>query len=498
MDISFENRDLTIYTEYSHQTKRIQESAECVVPDTDADIDKIAGVMSEIYLKSKDLSARGVLISGEVSASVFYITDKKESVSSLTIRKPFSVEYEVDAPESETLAQITLLIQGTDIRLVNPRKIAAGFEIEGDLSCYHSEKLRVESRLPENAPGLHARVEEQELTLPNAVCEKSVSINEQFPFPAGAALPVKLAGGKAELLVSDCQLIGTKVIVKGTAELRVCTFSEETGLPAAHSFSAPFSQIIDIGAESMSFCTVKPEVTGAYYDLVDTINGERALDMEVHAVLQIVCSERQKILCITDAYSNLMPADLLSRTQEYRESTPVQTLELSKEEQLGLMEPCSELLHVVSSVSRVSADAGKLSVSVTLDFLYRNAEGALSAGRRTLTLTKELEGEELHILHIRALRVDARAEGETVNCSVTLIVCYCVTEKRELSMVDGVILNEEAVYIQESLPTLTLVRAEGESLWTLAKRYHSSEEMILKMNENIENAKHMLLIPKCI
>ena len=165
MDISFENRDLTIYTEYSHQTKRIQESAECVVPDTDADIDKIAGVMSEIYLKSKDLSARGVLISGEVSASVFYITDKKESVSSLTIRKPFSVEYEVDAPESETLAQITLLIQGTDIRLVNPRKIAAGFEIEGDLSCYHSEKLRVESRLPENAPGLHARVEEQELTL---------------------------------------------------------------------------------------------------------------------------------------------------------------------------------------------------------------------------------------------------------------------------------------------------------------------------------------------
>ena len=68
MDISFENRDLTIYTEYSHQTKRIQESAECVVPDTDADIDKIAGVMSEIYLKSKDLSARGVLISGEVSS----------------------------------------------------------------------------------------------------------------------------------------------------------------------------------------------------------------------------------------------------------------------------------------------------------------------------------------------------------------------------------------------------------------------------------------------
>ena len=38
MDISFESREIPIYREYYHQAKRVQESAECVVPDTDADI----------------------------------------------------------------------------------------------------------------------------------------------------------------------------------------------------------------------------------------------------------------------------------------------------------------------------------------------------------------------------------------------------------------------------------------------------------------------------
>ena len=189
MDISFESREIPIYSEYFHQARRIQETAECVVPDTDADIEKIAAVQSEIFLKSKDLSARGVLVSGEVNATVFYIRDGREGLSFLTIRKPFSLEYELEAPESETLAQVVLLMQGTDVRMVNPRKIAVGFEIEGDLSCYRCEKLRVGSVLPENASGLHVRIEEQVLTLPNAVCEKSVAVNEQFTFPAGSALP---------------------------------------------------------------------------------------------------------------------------------------------------------------------------------------------------------------------------------------------------------------------------------------------------------------------
>ena len=497
MDISFESKEIPIYREYYHQAKRVQESAECVVPDTEADIEKIAAVQSRVFLKSKDLSARGVLVTGELTASVLYIRDGKNGISSLTVRQPFSIEFETETPESETLAQVALTIQGTDVRLVNPRKISVGFEAEGELSCYCSEKLRIESVLPENAYGLHVRAEESCLTLPNAVCEKSIAINEQFSFPAGDP-SARLAAAQADLLVTDCQMIGTKVIIKGNAEVRILVFPEEGVLLREESFSAPFSQIIDVGADSMQLCLVRPEITGAYFDLVDTINGDKALDMELHAVLQIVCGEERSIRCITDAYSNLMPADLLYRTQEYRQIVAVRTLELKTVESVQLMEECRELLQVFPSLSRMTADAGKFSVSVSLDILMRNGNDELNAARRTITLTQDINCDEPRIHHVRVVGLSAIAEGETINCSVTLQLSYHSVDKRELSMVDGVILDEESRYLQESLPTLTLVRSEGESLWALAKKYHSSEEMILEMNENAGQSKTMLLIPKCI
>ena len=54
MEIKFENKNVSMYREISRQTKKVQESAESVVPDTDDDIGRIATVQSYVMLKSKD------------------------------------------------------------------------------------------------------------------------------------------------------------------------------------------------------------------------------------------------------------------------------------------------------------------------------------------------------------------------------------------------------------------------------------------------------------
>ena len=171
---------------------------------------------------------------------------------------------------------------------------------------------------------------------------------------------------------------------------------------------------------------------------------------------------------------------------------------LSAREKLSLTEQCRELLHSFASVSRVSAEAGKLTASVNLDFLYLNAEGRLSACRRSLALSQDDAQEPLRIVGIGELRAEPSAEGEQVNCSVSLELRCASVRKREISMVDGIMLEEDRPYCQDALPTLTLVRREGESLWSLAKRFHSSEELILDRNANPEDTAGMLMIPKCI
>ncbi len=499
MEISFETRDTAIYREFFHQSRRAQETVESVVPDTDADIGKVAVVQSAVCLKSKDLTGHGVLISGEASASVLCICEGQTGVSVLRLKKPFTIEYEVENLELESLAQIALSVQGTDVRVVNPRKLSVTFEMEGALSCYRPERLCTDTALPaDEALGLHARVEERSLPLPNAVCEKSLAVNEQFPLPTGGARLSRLVSERAELLVSDCQLIGSKIILKGSAEISVCAITEDVEEPRLLSFSTPFSQIIEVNTDSMSYCTVHPEITGTYFELVDTISGERVLDMELHAVMQLVCSETRSVRSITDIYSNLMPAEPVRETRSFELISGVQKRRMSAEERVSLTEECGELLLTMGSLSRVSQEGDKLSAAVNLDFLYRNGAGLLSAGRRTLALSQELGGEVLRVLGARLVSLQARADGDSVSCSVMLELDCLSCLNTELAAVTGAVLDEEKRYAPESFPTLTLVRPEGETLWELAKRYHSSEEKIREYNGEAVEGAPILMIPKTV
>ena len=68
----------------------------------------------------------------------------------------------------------------------------------------------------------------------------------------------------------------------------------------------------------------------------------------------------------------------------------------------------------------------------------------------------------------------------------------------ELNRLCAVVLDEDSPFSPDAFATLTLVRDEGESLWELAKRYHSSVDAIQRENEQESGEKgDFLLIPKC-
>lgn len=58
-------------------------------------------------------------------------------------------------------------------------------------------------------------------------------------------------------------------------------------------------------------------------------------------------------------------------------------------------------------------------------------------------------------------------------------------------------LNEDATFDSMQFPAVTLVRVEHESLWQLAKTYHSSVDRIKEFNALDDGLEgKMLLIPK--
>ena len=96
METKIENKTVKAFREISRQTKKIQETAETVVPDTNDDIGKIVSTNTQLYLKSKDISGSRVLVGGEAEISILYITEGESAVSFLRTAKAFSMGFDVD------------------------------------------------------------------------------------------------------------------------------------------------------------------------------------------------------------------------------------------------------------------------------------------------------------------------------------------------------------------------------------------------------------------
>ena len=501
MELAFENKTAAVFREAAHCVKTVQETAEAVVPDTNDDIGKVVSIRTEILLKSKENTASGVCVEGEAEAAVLYITERADAVSFVKLSRKFTLDFDVPDMTEEDRTNIILTLTDAQARIVNPRKIAVTFSVTGELSVYTRENMLTGTFLPEDIPekGIHVKREESGYTAVTAAVERSFAVTEQFAFPGGRAVPEKLIGAKAEFVIGDTQVIGTKAIARGELKIEAVYLPEGGVFPLRAEFSAPFSQIIETGEEQTELCVSNIELCSRYFELTEAVNGEKMLTAELHALLETTCCVRGKCSYIADAYSNLLPCTCLRRSVKRREELRLYRAKLVSDGRIAVSEDCADILSILPTAYKPLYADGKLSGEAAFDIVYRSVQGELNAVRKTVSLQGECEGKNIRIISAGLSEVYLRPEGGVIDVRAALEVQYQSEESAEQSAVVALTLDGDAPYDFASFPTLTIVRSEGEELWEYARRYHSSVEEIEAVNSREEGyTDRLLLIPKSV
>ena len=378
------------------------------------------------------------------------------------------------------------------------RRVQVTAEIVGELLCYQREELPLETEPPESAPGLlHCLREKAAFSLINAVCEKTFALNEQFRFPEGKGIPAELCGQNVRFEVEDTQQVGSRAVVKGTVYLDLCYMTQTEPYPLTTQFSAPFSQLVDTGAELCDNAAVTVELTSAYFELVDTISGEKAMDTELHAVLQLVGRAERELALLTDAYSNRCPSACSFHSVTASRVSQMQRVRLNAEETVEIAEDCEDVLCVLPAQPSLIQSSSGLGGTVALDVIYRSKGGTLAAVHRTLPLSEEPLPETMRLWETRLSQIELRPEGSALRCRLGVDALLQRLETVELQELASVTLEEEAPFDQQGFPSVTLVRERPDTLWALAKQYHSSVELIEAANAAVaESVTGVLLIPR--
>lgn len=498
MEILFETKSMSAYREIFHQIKRVQVSMESVVPDTQDDIGRLLSVQPALFLKEKTATERGVYVCGEAIVSILYINELENGVSSLQLSQNFTLEYEQSENTSDLLSQISLAVTHSEAHILNPRKLSVTLEVMGELSAYLSGSIMTETVFPttERFP-VHTKQDCVRASLVNAVCEKSFVLNEQIPFSPGRPQPREILSQCLCFLVTGKQLIGSKILVKGRVNISVCYLSDESGCPFMEEFSVPFSQLVDIGQEAMDGCVIRIEPTASWFSLIDSLNGEKALDAEIHALIQIVSRREQAVSYLSDAYCNLYPMRLLTEPLSFdTENEPaLQTLNL--DEQIELPEDCMDVILIIPMLGNCSLSQGRATAILNLDLLYRTESGTLSCIHRSIGAENALETDGPRLLQAMLTDSYFRPDGRQLSARATVEMLIAENRCKDCIAVVGAELNEDDPCEFSALPALYAVRVEEESLWELARTYHSSPEKISALND-VDGVLQgrLLLIPK--
>jgi len=499
MELSFENKTVNAFHEAAHSVKTVQETAETVVPDINDDVGKIVSVRTNILLKSKENTARGVCVEGEAEAAVLYITESAEAVSFVKLSKKFTIDFDVPDMPEEAQSRIMLSLADTQARVINPRKLSVTFSVTGEVSVYTRENVISCTLLPENIAekGIHVKSEKSEFTMVAAAAERTFAVSEQFTFPAGKSVPAKLISERAEFLINDTQVIGTKAIARGEMKVEVVYLSDDAACPMKAEFSTPFSQIIETGEEQTELCVSTVEICSQYFELIDAVNGEKMLNTEIHAVLQVTCYSKVECSYIADAYCNLLPCICSRQSVRLTEQMQILKTRLVSDEKIMLPEDCADILSILPAASQPTFDNGTLRGDVVMDIVYRSSQGELCSARKTVCVQGECEGRNIRLISWHLTDVYLRTDGGLIDSHAAVEIQYQNEKYTERSSVTGLELDDEAPYDFSSFPTVTIVRAEGNELWEYARKYHSSVEEIEAVNGREENyTGKLLLIPK--
>lgn len=472
-----------------------EESMETAIPEYCPDMARIVDTVGQLRLREKHLTGQQLTVSGSVVLTVLYTSEESTGLRSLSMEVPFSCQVEDKRLMGCTAVCVAGRLLLAEARAVTARKLYLRVMPEFTVSGYANRRQRLCCGVGED-PALRVRRQETELELLTAVEEREFSFTQEA-VPEGPP-PEDVLMEQAAARVEECRRVGSRLVVKGQAEVCILYRGDNQEL-AAYRTALPFSQLLD-GLDLPEDADVEARIPWVHSEarVLRTENGP-AFGITVTVCAALFVRRRQQISCIEDLYSLRQVARVQRQEADlpvsWRRETPTQ--EAVQQLEFGQGRPFAYLTAADCGGVSVVQEGGSpaLRCTVRLRVLYLDESGTPVCAERSVEVTAPVSWEPQTVRAACGLP-QLQFTGSACRLAVPVTFEACQCRRRPVPAVSAVELQDPP---PEPQPSLILRRmAEGETLWDIAKQYRTDQDAIRSANELTEEARPegMLLIPR--
>lgn len=509
MELKLKQEVLTYLEAVAEAPFSFETTQEAIIPDSCADAERIIDTGGVVLLHSRELLADGRLeLSGVIRASVLFVPEGTKEVSALHLSIPMHAYCDGKHLASCETFTVSARLKSIDSRLLNPRKLLTRAETTVELCGYERKSMLLATDAAAQE-GLETLYDTGETTVTTTLTEREFSFVDELAVSTARPEIKEILSGFTELKSADCRILGSKLVIKGIAQIRLLC-KDTAGAVSTLYQECMFSHITETdGSEETSRVHCAFDLTGCEYQI--GTEGRRddghSVTVKLHIRSRIHMTEKRSIVFLADMYSVFHPLKLDRQTVELHDETQTAVKKQSLRE---LIPTATEIRDVISatvscgSCRSCSGEQGSfVEVPIRLRCLCLDEHETLLCAEKEITVKAETE---LNCLDCPSITVENAGEISAApapdGIETRFALEFHITTKRvreKTAVVSA--LEEEENSFSAQMPSLVLRKFErGERLWDIAKQYRTTTAAILAANglenERTVGEEQLLLIPR--
>lgn len=477
---------------------------EYLIRDSYADIKEVLGVEAKAVVNSKEVLGDKVTVEGQLTYTVFYIPKEDiiedgegSTVNSVSFSERFANYLETNSDEHNVTCEVECQIEHIEASLMNERKVGIDGILTLEWALYKQGEFeyvkdiegKEDIQVLKKQENLNKTKGEKEIEL----LGKSIMKVTMDKPEVAQILKCELNLHKKELkLAEDKVYIGcyckAEVLYKGKDKGELVVLSDDVYLSKEE-------ELVGITNEMLGMLTLDIK----NYEIginADDLGENRIVNLEfiINGKAKVFSEEKMEV--IKDCYSPTSNIELnktkvqigMVNKPYVAEAVVKENLYIEKDE-VKLEQIISSSCKVIVADKIVEDDKIKVEGILKAGILYKAAKPEVCYGilNGEIPFSVAIDAKGVKdtmnvIVKVNAESFDANIEGNSISVRANVLVNAKVCYKIEKECIINVEEVEGEKKEKKASITIYVITA-GDTLWELAKKYNTTKEEIIKLNE---------------
>ncbi len=503
---------VTLKQQRGKQSSRILLEGDMIVPDTKPDVKQVLRCKGRIRLQEVKTAEEKVSFRGELVVTILYrAIGGERPIYAMSSALPIQETLYMEGLQKDDTVDLDLELEHLECNLINDRKVGLRAVIEAEAEAEWKANWQMVFGTKENdAELLWSKVLTEQ---PITDKKDRFTVKNRMTVPHDQPAIGEILDTSVTISNTDIRPMDGKVGIKGNLWVSVLYSDDTNGMPMAVEQEIPFHGFIEAnGVTPQSIADVKlsvgeTEVTPE----VDEDGEPREIAVDVTIYEDLKASKVTEKSFVTDAYGleqNLKP---IQENVTFPMTAGVAQNRFTVKETVRLEEnemPMMQAVRVWGNVQITDAKADTDTVTVEgvlhteILYLCQDDEMPVCVIHRGFPFTRTIEVKGANAgdtVCVRGtweeadFRLLTENEGE---CRIQVMLYAKVLRNQQLTMVTD--LQEEEIAENVAQPGAVIVMVQpGDTLWNIAKKYRTTPERILMMND-IENPDRLYVGQKLL